>query len=193
MNEILVVDDDTEVLKATGRALKARGYEPLLLQSPEQALGLLKENPRRFDVILLDWKLRCPIDGDMIVKLVKRIFPHFKTPIIFVTAHTKIASKYLMRLGAYEILAKPLDVKQLIDAIQRALNKKPPEDPHQKAPSELNWEELKKHAMATKIVNAISSTKTLVEAALLLGCSRKGLYRWLSKTGLHDFVVVKER
>ena len=191
MSEILVVDDDIQVLTVTGEVLRDHGYEVSLCQTPGKAIKLLKQNPQRFEVILLDWKLRCAIDGDMVVKLINRFFPGFKAQFIFITAHRN-ASIYLMRLGAYDILVKPVTAEQLVDAVERALKKKPPEDPHQKVPSELNWQDLKKHEMAAKIVNAISSTETIVEAARLLGCSRKSLYRWLLKTGLHDFVIVKE-
>jgi DNA-binding NtrC family response regulator len=192
MGEILVVDDDLHVLTATADSLTAYGYQPVLTDSPEQALALLKINPHRFDAILLDWKLRCPIDGDMILKLVKRMFPDFDTPIIFVTAHTRISSKYLIRLGAYDTLAKPATAEQLIDVIERALKSKPPENPHRKAPCELNSQELKKHELADRVVNAISTTGSLVEASRRLGCSRVSLYKWLKLTGLHQFLTEKE-
>jgi DNA-binding NtrC family response regulator len=192
MSEILVVDDDRNVLEATGDLLRAYGYEPVLAHTPDDALNLLKAEPDRFDVILLDWKLRCPIDGDMILKLVKRLFPSFKTPIIFITAHTQISSKYLIRLGAYDALAKPVRAEELIDAIERALNRKAPENPHLRAPSELSSHELKKHELAGRIIDALSSTRTIVDAAKSLGCSRRSLYRWLEKTGLHEFIITKE-
>ncbi len=192
MGEILIVDDDARVLAITGEVLRGRGYKVALCESSHQAIKILKENLKRFEVILLDWKLKSAIDGDMIIKILHRLFPDFQTPIIFITAHAKVSSTYLMRLGAYDILEKPITDEQLIDAIERALNKKPPEDPHQKVPSELGWQELKKHQMATRIVNAVSSTASLAEAARVLKCSRRSLYRWLLKTGLHDFVIVKE-
>lgn len=191
MEEILVVDDDSEVLKATANTLKRRGYEPVITQSPNEALRLLKENPDRFEAILLDWKLRCPIDGDMIVKLVKHVFPDFRTPFIFITAHN-VASSYLMRLGAYEILIKPLVAQQLIDAIERALHKKPSDDPHLKAPSELTWREHKRHDLVMRLTHAITSTRNISEAADSLGVSRRHLYRMLQKSGLHHFVLEKE-
>src|SRR3989338_7316200 len=102
MAEILVVDDDQGVLKATGRILKSHGYEPVLTPSPEEAIRLLKENPKRFSVILLDWKLRSAIDGDMVLKLIKYTLPGFSAPIIFVTDYTGIASKDLIRRGAFD-------------------------------------------------------------------------------------------
>ena len=192
MAKILVVDDDAKVLAATGDALAAFGYDPHLISSPEEALALLKKNPTGFDVIILDWKLQSTIDGDMMIKLVKRIFPNFKTPIIFLTAHTNISSKYLMRLGAFDTLSKPFQAEQLVDSIERALQRKPAEDPHRKAPADLSADEFKKHEIAKRIIDAVSSTRSLVDAAAKLGCSRRSLYRWLEKTGLHTFVVEKE-
>ncbi|MBI3317286.1 MAG: response regulator [Candidatus Omnitrophica bacterium] len=193
MAKILVVDDDTRVLEATGEVLKAYGFEPILMNSPEKAVGTLKQNPTAYDLILMDWKLRCPLDGDMVIKLINHIFPDFKTPIIFITAHTHLSSKYLMRLGAYDTLTKPVAPDLLIDACQRALGLKPSENPHPKAPADLNSEELKKHEMAKRIIDAISESRSLTDAAARLGCSRRSLYRWLSKTGLDTFVVDKEQ
>lgn len=192
MAKILIVDDDLKVLEATGEVLKAYGFEPTLMSAPEKAVAALKQNPKAFDLILMDWKLHCPLDGDMVIKLIKHIFPNFKTPIIFITAHTHISSKYLMRLGAYDTLTKPVAPEHLIDAVERALGLKPLENPHQKAPADLDSEELKKHEMAKRIIDAISSSRSISDAAHQLGCSRRSLYRWLAKTGLDSFIVDKE-
>lgn len=193
MYEILVVDDDPDVLDATDRALKTRGYNTTTTDNPEAALTLIKQNPLRFDVIILDWKLKCPIDGDMVVDMIRYKFPNFKIPIIFITAHTGIASKYLLKLGAYETLKKPIKIEQLIDAIERALGKKAPDDPHRKAPADLTWQELKKHELSRKITKAIRSHRSLAAAARSLDCSVMSLHRWLKLTGMHSFLIEKER
>lgn len=192
MNEILVVDDDPDILDATQRALKNR-YNVTAVEEPEAALTLLKQNPDRFDVILLDWKLKCPIDGDMVLDLIRFKYPGFKTPIIFVTAHTHIASKYLLKIGAYETLRKPVTKEHLIDAIERALGQRPPEDPHRKAPADLTWQELRKHELSRKIVTAIRVHGSLADAARDLDCSLMSLHRWLRLTGMHSFLIEKER
>lgn len=192
MEKILVVDDDAKVLRLTGEILEGRGYGVTLTESPEEALKILKTDPHQFNVILLDWKLRCVIDGDMVVKMIQHAFPDFKTPIIFITAHTKISSKYLMRLGAYDTLLKPVTTDQLMDAIERALGKKEPEDPHYNAPVQINVNQLKKQQLVKRIIEAVSETGSLRDASKKLGCSRASLYRWLQKTGLYSFYVGKE-
>lgn len=191
MGEILVVDDDEKILTATGDALRAFGYETTLMNTPQEALLLLKQNPHRFDCILLDWKLRSPMDGDIVMKVIQYMFPGFKTPIIFVTAHTRISSKYLMRLGAYDTLTKPVTTDQLIDAVERALKKRE-ENPHEQAPAYLSPRDLKRQHMMIKITNAIHSSDSFTEAAEQLGVSRRSLYRWLDLTGLREFYIQKE-
>ncbi len=192
MNRILIVDDDAQILAITGKILEGQGYGVTLRSSPEEAIGLLKQNPHAFDLILMDWKLRAAIDGDIVIKVVKHVFPAFQTPVIFITAFTHISSKYLMRLGAFDTLLKPFTAEQLLDAVERALKKKPAENPHEHAPMYLASRELKKQELAKKIVDAITASRSLKDAALLLGCSRMTLYRWLSKTGLHQFLIDKE-
>ena len=192
MSRILIVDDDTQILDITGQILESQGYEVTPRSSPEEAIGLLKKNAHAFDLILMDWKLRAAIDGDIVLKVVKHVFPAFQTPVIFITAFTHISSKYLMRLGAFDTLSKPFTAEQLLDAVDRALKKKPAENPHERAPTYLASCELKKQELAKKIVDAITASRSLKDAALLLGCSRMTLYRWLSKTGLHSFLIDKE-
>ncbi len=188
MTNILIVDDDEKVLKTTGEALRSSDYDVTLTESPETGLKLIRSNPDQFDLILLDWKLRCPLDGDMVLKLIKHIYPNFKIPIIFITAHTKISSKYLMRLGAFDTLSKPLTREDLLAAVERALGKKS-ENPHRHAPAELNSQELKRHEMIQSIIEAVTTSSSLKNAAIKLGCSRMTLYRWLRMTNLHELLL----
>jgi len=188
MNEILVVEDDQRVLEMTGEALKSYGYKVMLLQDPYPVLNLLKADPNRFDLLLFDWKLRSALDGDKLLGLLQ-ILPNFKAPTIFVTGYTHIASKHLMRLGAYDTLRKPVTAEQLIDCVERALNKKPPEDPHLQAPNELNSTALKKRELTERILGALAEHQwNVTKAAKSLGCSRRTLHRWIEKAGLHQYL-----
>ncbi|OGW81670.1 MAG: hypothetical protein A3G33_08425 [Omnitrophica bacterium RIFCSPLOWO2_12_FULL_44_17] len=192
MTEILVIDDDTNVLDATKDALNAFGYEVHTSTSPDEAFQLLHQNPNRFDLILLDWQFPCAVHGDMFLKLINHCIPDFKKPIIFITGHTSFISKHAIRLGAYDTLAKPIIADVLIDAVERALQKRPPENPHQKVPADMSWQKQKKLELAMRITDAIISTNSLSDAAQKLECSRMTLNRWLRFTGLNSFVIIKE-
>ncbi len=191
-HHILIVDDDPKILSLTGTILKSNGYEVTSARAPEEAIALFKASPDKFSLILLDWKLRAALDGDVVMQVIHHMFPSNKIPVIFVTAHTSISSKYLMRLGAFDTLSKPFTAEKLLDAVERVFGKKPEENPHKYSAPFESPRELKKQELARKIMNAITASKSLKEASQRLNCSRMTLYRWLEKTGLHSFVIEKE-
>ena len=193
MHEILVVDDEQRVLEATQEALEHNGYKVLGVPNPLEAYKLVRTNPERFALILLDWWFPAQVHGDLLIQLIQHYLPAFKTPIIVISSHTSLITKHVMRLGAYDTLAKPLDDTQLIEAVERALNKRPPEDPYRRVPQAMGWKEVKRLQLAVTVVDALASTASLAEAARYLGCSTITLNRWLHHTGLAAFVHVEER
>jgi FixJ family two-component response regulator len=108
-----------------------------------------------------------------------------------VTDYTGIASKDLIRLGAFDTLKKPATAEQLIDVIERSLGKRPPENPHRKAPAELDWKELRRHEFNSKVVDGITSNRPLDQIARELGISLRTFYRYLHKSGLYPFLHLK--
>ncbi len=194
MTEILVVDDDQSVLASIGTALQEKNYRPVLIHCPLEAMSILWNDPNRFGLILLDWKLKSHIDGDMVFRLFKRFFPNSKCKTVVISSHTAVASKFLIRHGVYETLKKPFTCEALYDTIERALNLKHPENPRELAPiGQLSWKELRQQQLANKIVDAIEATRSLAEASRLLHCSTMTLRRWLKLAQLYDFVIKKER
>jgi len=192
MSHILIVDDDAKILSLTGAILKNNGYDVVTTRLPEEAIKFFKAEPEKFSLILLDWKLKAALDGDVVMQVIHHMFPSKKVPVIFVTAHTNISSKYLMRLGAFDTLSKPFTSTQLLDAVERVFGKKPEDDPHKYSAPFESPREFKKQELARKIMAAITSSRSLKEAADHLNCSRMTLYRWLEKTGLSSFVIEKD-
>lgn len=188
MAKILVVDDDRKILETTEDLLISFDHEVTLSDSPEKAFKLLEKNPNQFDLILLDWQLRCLVDGDMVLKIIKFRFPHFSTPIIFITAHSGISSKYLLQIGAFDVLSKPVTADQLMHAIDHAIRKEP-QKPIPALPTSLTPDEIKHHETVKQIVDAITSTGSVTDAATKLNMSRSKIYRWLDATGLHQFFI----
>lgn len=189
MKEILIVDDEPKFLALISEILTLHGYTTHLITSGDEALETIKNNPDRFQAIVLDWKLNCGMDGDMLIKMIRRYLPDFMTPIIFITHHTKISSKCLMRLGAYDTIAKPFASEQLIDTIERATKVKSEEDPHQNAPNNIDSKIFKKNQLAKKVIDALFSTDSLKEAAAKLQFSTRHLYRLIHKLRLHSVVI----
>lgn len=68
--KILIVDDDLEILKSIGDMLEDEGYEVETASTGHQALKILKENPEKFDLVVLDILLP-DTDGIRLLKIIK--------------------------------------------------------------------------------------------------------------------------
>jgi two-component system nitrogen regulation response regulator NtrX len=114
---IMVVDDDTAVLKSLRAVLEDEGFEVITAESGEEALKLLQETVP--DLMLLDiWMPQ--MDGIETLKRFKAQYPHVE--VIVMTGHGSIETAVkCIKLGAYDFIEKPLDYEELILGIQRAL------------------------------------------------------------------------
>ncbi|MBX3444330.1 MAG: sigma-54-dependent Fis family transcriptional regulator [Planctomyces sp.] len=117
MPTVLVVDDDRTVLHLVERGLTEQGLRVITGRNADDGLQLVAaEKP---DVVLLDIMLPGPSGLDVyrrIQELDRRL------PVIFITAgagsETAIQA---MQLGAYDYVAKPLDLGRLKELLDKAL------------------------------------------------------------------------
>lgn len=116
---ILFVDDET-TLSALGRDILTRlGYRVVVSNRPEEALELIRANPRDFDLVITD--LTMP---DMTgLDLARSIIPlRSDLPIILMTGHSaNLTAEHARSQGITELLSKPLTIQVLGDAAHRAL------------------------------------------------------------------------
>jgi len=115
---ILVVDDEHGVRQSFYMVLKDE-FNVFLAESGTEAIDIFSKNS--VDLILLDILLP-DIDGIELLERLKELDPN--TEIIMVTAvkEIQIAVKAI-KLGAYEYIAKPFVVDDVITLIHRALEK----------------------------------------------------------------------
>ena len=112
---LMVVDDDRLVLATVTQGLRQAGYRVHAADSGEQALELLQENA--VDLVVLD--IRMP--GLSGVELAERLTDK-EIPFIALTAYgEEDLVTALAALGALCYLVKPVDMSQLIPAIENAL------------------------------------------------------------------------
>jgi DNA-binding response OmpR family regulator len=116
---ILVVEDEATTRKALTRALELAGYEAQSVASGEQALAWLAAH--RCDLLLLD--LRMPgIDGVEVMKHIGQAHP--ESLIIVLTAHATVESAIeAVRAGAVDYLLKPCSLRDIEEAVSRALER----------------------------------------------------------------------
>jgi two-component system response regulator HydG len=114
---VLVVDDDLSSRVGLERLLRSQGFEVLVANDGDDALGIARrEGP---DLIVTDLKMP-RMNGDELLRELRRDRPEL--PIIILTGHGDIGSAVeAMKDGADDYITKPIDVGQLNDCIRRAL------------------------------------------------------------------------
>ena len=116
---VLVVDDENGIRQAFKMVLKDR-FNVLLAENGKEAEEFLAKNP--VDLILLDIMLPDVNGLDLLEKL-KSLDPN--PEVIMVTAVKEIQSAVrAIKLGAYEYIIKPFLVDDVINIINRALEKR---------------------------------------------------------------------
>ena len=113
---VLVIDDDLDFVKIAMHFLQREGFDSLGATSGIEGLSLLAKH--RIDVILLDWMMP-EMDGFMVLRELKKNPATARIPVIVVTARDDFhAHSQSMRLGAADLLAKPIFRKQLGDRVR---------------------------------------------------------------------------
>jgi len=106
---VLVVDDEPNILKTLSIGLQAIGMEVAPFGNPCDALDQLEDG--KYKIAFIDLKME-PIDGMQVLKEIRRRSP--LTTCVILTAHGSIDSAVeAMRLGAFDFLQKPFDLKEL--------------------------------------------------------------------------------
>lgn len=114
---ILVVDDEPDTCANLRDILTEFGYRVDTAQEGESALELARRH--RYDVALLDYKMP-GMDG---VELLRRLRAANRETIgMMLTAYATIDTARSARdAGAWEILAKPVDIMKLLADLNRAI------------------------------------------------------------------------
>jgi DNA-binding NtrC family response regulator len=117
MPTILIVDDEKLLLESIVKSLSEAGYSTYAAASGKAALTIYENN--NLDLLLLDVKLP-DIDGISILKRIREKDPEL--PIIIMTAYSGIRGAVeAIKSGAYDYVAKPFDVEELLHVIKRCL------------------------------------------------------------------------
>lgn len=118
--KILIVDDDTVVLKSLKDLLATRGFNPDAAIGGQEAICQLDQN--NYDLILLD--LHMPyVNGHDVMAHIRT--NKINTSVIILSGETSFeAAKDACSQGAYDFLRKPYATDELIITINNALKEK---------------------------------------------------------------------
>jgi len=117
---ILLVDDETSVLKAVRRMLAMRGYHALTAERASVALDLLAE--REFAAIVSDYRMP-EMDGVTLLSTVRDRWPLVER--ILLTAHADLEAleRGVNDAGVHRILHKPCSADVLVPIVDESLKR----------------------------------------------------------------------
>jgi CheY-like chemotaxis protein len=120
MASILIIDDDEQVLAMLGQTLEREGYDVVKAFEGEAAVMQYREQPT--DLIITDLLMPGQEGLETIIEL-RREFPDVK--IIAMSGGGRINPGHILNLakglGAQYTFMKPVDRKELLDAIQEMI------------------------------------------------------------------------
>jgi ActR/RegA family two-component response regulator len=118
--KLLLVDDEEGFAQVIAKRLTKRNIRTTVALSGSQAIEILRKN--QFDVAVVDLKMR-DIDGLQVLKTFKKI--RAEMAVIILTGHgSELAAQKGIEAGAFDYLAKPCGLAELIEKIVQATGNK---------------------------------------------------------------------
>ncbi len=116
---VLLVDDDPPVARAIGRMLERLGYRVTTDVTAEAAFERFRDDPQGFDVVVTDQTLP-GMGGDELTLALLAIRPEL--PVLICTGYSaRLDEAEARAIGARALLAKPLDLHELGEAVAAVL------------------------------------------------------------------------
>ncbi|MDJ0973362.1 MAG: sigma-54 dependent transcriptional regulator [Planctomycetota bacterium] len=125
---ILIVDDDRNTRTSLKRALERDGYVVLIAENGKEALSIA-QGPEAIDLVLTDL-LMPGLDGLGFIEGLRVVRPEVPTILISAFADMDTAVK-AGRRGVYEVLEKPIRLREVRRAIKRAMKGTAPHAPRE--------------------------------------------------------------
>jgi PAS domain S-box-containing protein len=116
---VMIVDDEAALVSLSEEMLAELGYEPVGFNSSVSALRALREDPRRFDLILTDEAMP-ELAGTELAREILQIAPAM--PIVLMSGYggSQLAQR-AAAIGIREVLRKPLQRRDLAECLARVL------------------------------------------------------------------------
>lgn len=115
---ILIVDDETAILKALNRALQYEGYSIITTPDPEEALAIIQKE--KVDLIISDHTMPGMLGIDLL-RRTKLLKPEAMRIILTGNADLDMALRAINEGEIYRFMTKPWDNNELLVTVRLAL------------------------------------------------------------------------
>ncbi len=118
MSRILIIDDEKSIRNVLKEILEYENFQVAEAENGPEAIEKVKQEP--FDVILCDIKMP-KMDG---IEVLEQMGTLTDAPVIMISGHGTIDTAVeAIKKGAYDYIAKPLDMNRTMITIRNALDK----------------------------------------------------------------------
>ena len=119
MPKILIIDDEKSIRKTLREILEYEEFKVDEAEDGKQGVSLLQKES--YDVILCDIKMP-KMDGIEVLDRALVLAPD--SPVVMISGHGNIESAVeAVKKGAFDFIAKPLDLNRLLVTIRNAMDK----------------------------------------------------------------------
>jgi signal transduction histidine kinase/CheY-like chemotaxis protein len=117
---VLLVDDEPLVCATQQQLLESLGYRVVAATSAAEALGMLRAEPRRFDLVIADQTMP-QMTGETLAREALALRPEL--PVIICTGHQeRLPAERAYRLGIRACLTKPIELEHLARTVRNVLD-----------------------------------------------------------------------
>jgi DNA-binding NtrC family response regulator len=111
MATILVADDDTTCRDSIQKVLEREGHTVRTAENVDGALEALQVD--HFDLVVCDYRMPGKTGIDLLIEMRRQ---HSSVPVLMISAYAdSLVEAAILRLGALDVLKKPIRRKELID------------------------------------------------------------------------------
>ena len=116
--KILIVDDEPNIRAGLAKGLASEADVIATAGDADEALALFAQTD--YQLVIVDVRLNCTMKGIELMR--KMLFTRPQTAVIVITAHgTMETAVDAMRTGAFDFIAKPLDLNLVRQQVRKAL------------------------------------------------------------------------
>ena len=119
---MLIVDDDAGIRTVLEEALRRHGYQIQGVADGFRVSRALRAGVFSFDLVVLDWKMP-GLDGLAVLQELRTFAPETPVILISIAADDQLRLEAL-RLGAFEVLRKPMNFGALASLVDRVLQQR---------------------------------------------------------------------
>jgi len=117
---VLIVDDSSTNRFILKKTLSAWGFKVEVAKSGKEALSLLEESPKRFDLLILDYQMP-QMDGMDVVHAIRDKEELKELKIIMLTSLGRINREVMNKFGISEAMVKPIKQSTLLNVLLKVL------------------------------------------------------------------------